>query len=73
MKKNRKRVNPKMRSVKEPLDWLPFDPRIIPDIFRFTYVKGFAKFFLLLEITLALLVVLGTLLLVGMKITALGL
>jgi hypothetical protein len=60
---------PQKRSIKESFDWLPLDRRIIPDIFRFTYVKGFAKFFLLLEITLAMLVVLGTLLLVGMKAT----
>lgn len=43
-----------------PIPWLPIDSRLIVPILSFSHVKGLARFFLILEIVLALLVVLGT-------------
>jgi hypothetical protein len=62
---------PKSRSRKKTVtrqtssvEWLPFDSRLIPDIFSFGHVKGISKVFLTLEIIITFLVVLGTLSLV---------
>jgi hypothetical protein len=43
---------------------LPIDNRLIPDIFSFSHVKGVARIFLITEITLSTLVVIGTVVLV---------
>lgn len=52
--------------VKHKRSWnLPFDERIIPDIFSFKYPKSpWVRLFLFVEMAFAILVVLGTLLLV---------
>ncbi len=42
------------------LDWLPIDHRLIPDIFRFSRVRGWARIFLGLEMSLASIIVLCT-------------
>jgi len=46
----------------------PVDSRLIPDIFSFGHVKGIAKIFLTIELTLSALIVIGSLLLVIIKI-----
>jgi hypothetical protein len=46
---------------------IPIDERLIPDIFLFSHVKGIARIFLLFEIVLSSLVVLGTIILVVLK------
>jgi len=43
---------------------LPIDDRLIPDVFSFSHVKGVARIFLITEITLSTLVVIGTVVLV---------
>ncbi len=51
-----------------PAQWLPIDSRIIPPLFSFGHVRGVARFFLLIEILLSLLVVMGTLILMALRI-----
>lgn len=53
---------------KYPIRWLPIDSRLLTPIFKFGSVKGTARFFLELEITFAIFIVSGTLILAGMKI-----
>ena len=67
MKKNRKRTKNRLG---KPLAWLPVDSRLIPPIFAFGKVQGWARVFLEIEIVLALLVVIGTLLLVALSLFA---
>lgn len=50
-----------------PIPWLPIDSRLIVPIFSFGHVRGIARFFLVIEIVLALLVVMGTLIIVIFK------
>ena len=50
---------------------LPIDERLIPDIFSFSHVKGVARIFLITEITLSTLVVIGTLILVILNVVSL--
>lgn len=45
------------------LSWLPIDSRLLPPLFSFGRVRGIARWFLIVEMTFATLVVLGTLLL----------
>lgn len=47
------------RSSREPIDWLPFDSRLLP-LFSFPHVRGVARIFLLVEMSLCVLVVAGT-------------
>ncbi|MCJ7826581.1 hypothetical protein MUP56_03120 [Patescibacteria group bacterium] len=47
---------------------LPIDVRLIPDIFYFSHVKGVVRIFLMLEITLSTLVVIGTVTLLVLNI-----
>jgi hypothetical protein len=42
------------------IEWLPFDSRLIPDIFSFSHVKGIARIFLIVEMVLSVLVVSGS-------------
>ncbi|KKT38618.1 MAG: hypothetical protein UW22_C0009G0024 [Candidatus Gottesmanbacteria bacterium GW2011_GWB1_44_11c] len=49
-------------------DMLPIDIRLIPDIFSFSHVKGIARVFLMMEVILSTLVVVGTVILVILKI-----
>jgi len=51
-----------------PIHWLPVDSRLITPLFRFGAVKGIARIFLEIEITLTILVVIGTLFAAGIKI-----
>lgn len=55
----------------KPIPWLPIDSRLIPDIFAFGHVKGVARIFLIVEMTAATLVVIGTFIIVALR--ALGL
>ena len=45
------------------MSWLPIDSRLFLPLFSFGHVRGFARFFLFIEILLSILVVLGTFLL----------
>jgi len=47
---------------------LPIDARLIPDIFSFSHVRGLARLFLITEITISSLVVIGTLVLVVLRV-----
>lgn len=47
---------------------MPIDSRIIPLLFSFGHVRGVARFFLLIEILLSFLVVMGTLILMVLRI-----
>ncbi|OGG09009.1 hypothetical protein A2154_04155 [Candidatus Gottesmanbacteria bacterium RBG_16_43_7] len=49
-------------------NWLPINSALIPDIFSFGRVRGIARFFLTIEMSLSVLVVAGTLLLMFMEI-----
>jgi len=66
---NKRRTN--SRKLGEPVSWLPIDSRLIPDIFAFGHVKGVARIFLIVEMTAATLVVIGTFIVVLLR--ALGL
>lgn len=54
-----------------PIRWLPIDSRFITPIFKFGSVKGTARIFLEIEITLAIFIVGGTLLVAGMRVVEL--
>ncbi|MDP1722860.1 MAG: hypothetical protein Q8L37_06670 [Candidatus Gottesmanbacteria bacterium] len=56
------------RNSSHPTPWLPIDSRLIPPLFSFGHVRGIARLFLIIEILLALLVVMGTILVVVIKI-----
>jgi len=51
-----------------PIHWLPIDSRFINPLFSFGHVRGIAKVFLTIEMTLAAGVVTGTLLLVVLRL-----
>lgn len=51
-----------------PIHWLPIDSRLVSPLFSFSHVKGFSRFFLEVEITIAIVVVLGTLVILGLKV-----
>jgi hypothetical protein len=53
-----------------PIRWLPIDSRFITPVFKFGRVKGMARLFLEIEITLAIFIVGGTLLAAAIKIFA---
>jgi hypothetical protein len=55
------------RHRSEPISWLPIDSRIIPHIFSFGHVKGITKLFLQVEMVLSVGVVLGTLIIVFLR------
>ncbi len=56
-KRPAKRVN---KTSSEQPDWLPIDIRLVPNIFHFGKVTGIARVFLLAEIILASIVVVGS-------------
>jgi hypothetical protein len=60
MKKKRV-IKARGRSTAAP--WLPIDSRLLPPLFSFGRVRGVARWFLVVEMTFATLVVIGTLLL----------
>lgn len=55
------------KPLPHPIPWLPIDSRLIAPIFSFGHVRGIARFFLIIEIVLAVLVVLGTIVIVIFK------
>ncbi|MBI5620920.1 hypothetical protein HY949_04015 [Candidatus Gottesmanbacteria bacterium] len=55
-------------NASHPVSWMPIDSRIIPLLFSFGHVRGVARFFLLIEILLSFLVVMGTLILMVLRI-----
>jgi len=56
----------KKKKTSEQIDWLPIDSRIIPFI-HFSHVRGIARIFLMIEMGLCVFVVLGTLILVFIR------
>ncbi|MEK7544160.1 MAG: hypothetical protein AAB557_04780 [Patescibacteria group bacterium] len=56
------------RNSSHPIPWLPIDSRLIPPLFAFGHVRGIARGFLLIEILLSLLVVMGTLIIILLRI-----
>ena len=52
----------------KPIFWLPIDSRLLPSILHFGHVKGLARVFLEIEIVLSLLVVIGTLVVVALRL-----
>ncbi|OGG01309.1 hypothetical protein A2Z33_05340 [Candidatus Gottesmanbacteria bacterium RBG_16_52_11] len=67
MPKRPKAVRRRPKKAFQPLFWLPVDSRILPDIFAFGHVRGIARIFLEIEITLAILIVIGTLTIVILR------
>lgn len=69
---SRKRI--KTRTSVESVRWLPIDSRIFSPIFApifsFGRVRGVAKFFLIVEMVLTILVVAGTFVLVGLSLAS---
>lgn len=66
---SRRRTSARARhSLEKPIPWLPIDSRIFPQIFRFGHVKGTARIFLQIEMILSVGVVIGTLLIVYLKL-----
>jgi hypothetical protein len=64
MKKRRSAGRSRNAASQKPLEWLPIDSRILPDILRFGRLSGAAKLFLTIEILFSTIVVLSTLCLV---------
>lgn len=64
----KKKSRPVHHHIERPIRWLPIDSRFITPIFKFGSVRGTARIFLELEITLAILIVTGTLFVAGIKI-----
>lgn len=52
----------KKKRADSPISWLPVDSRLFSPFLSFGHVKGLARFFLEIEIVLAVLIVLGTVL-----------
>jgi len=69
MKKSRIRRKKVVVSSQHPIRWLPIDHRFFPFI-HFGQVKGVARLFLEIEISISLLVVALTLLAAGIKIVS---
>ncbi|MBU1473111.1 hypothetical protein KKB64_05010 [Patescibacteria group bacterium] len=61
-KKMRKKVH-----TSGSLSWLPIDSRLLPPLFSFSYVRGFARWFLIVEMLLATITVFGAVLLIVLK------
>lgn len=68
MKKYKKKTHHYSVHRERPIRWLPIDSRFITPIFSFGSVKGIARLFLEIEITFALFIVFGTLIIAGIKI-----
>lgn len=51
-----------------PISWLPVDSRLLTPFISFGHVKGFARMFLVIEIVLSVVVVMGTLVLAVFKL-----
>ncbi|OGG34467.1 hypothetical protein A2363_00460 [Candidatus Gottesmanbacteria bacterium RIFOXYB1_FULL_47_11] len=56
------------RKMQKPIPWLPIDSRLFGPIFSFGHVHGFARAFLVIEIVLATLIVLGSMIFASMKV-----
>jgi hypothetical protein len=57
--KKRASTRRKGATFEKPILWLPVDSRLFP-FFSFSHVKGLARLFLLIEIVLSLIVVIGS-------------
>jgi len=49
------------RRVEKPIQWMPVDSRLVGPFLSFGRVRGIARIFLTVEMTLAVFIVLGTL------------
>ncbi|MFZ5845532.1 MAG: hypothetical protein ACOY0S_03640 [Patescibacteria group bacterium] len=67
MRKPARTVHRRQKSL-EPIPWLPIDSRLFSHLFAFGHVRGWARFFLELEIGLAIAIVVGTLVLVVLQL-----
>lgn len=67
----RHRIYRRTHSPEKPIPWLPIDSRLFPKILSFGHVKGIARIFLEIEITISLVMIAGTLAIV--VLTMLGL
>lgn len=65
--KSAKRRTKIASKIEQPV-WLPIDIRLVPPTFQFSHAKGVARVFLILEMVLTTIVVVGTLLLVLIKV-----
>lgn len=50
------------------LNWLPIDSRLIPPLFHFGHLRGIAKIFVVVEMALSSMVVVGTFILVFLRL-----
>lgn len=66
--KTRRRKPAAKENIFEPIWWLPIDSRLFPGEFSFRHVRGTARWFLQLELTLAGLIVLGSITIVLLKL-----
>lgn len=64
--KKRVRKSSQVSTLGRPIDWLPIDSRIIPFL-SFPHVHGVARIFLIVEMTLATIIVVGTMVLVILR------
>ncbi len=55
--------------MEKPISWLPVDSRLVSPLFSFGSVRGVARVFLTIEMTLALCIVAGTLAIVVLRLT----
>ncbi len=66
--KRRRSTHRFTRRMSATAPWLPVDSRLIPNLFAFGHVQGWARIFLEIEIVTSLLVVLGAILLLVLQI-----
>ncbi|MFC1626733.1 hypothetical protein ACFL1P_00850 [Patescibacteria group bacterium] len=63
MTKKKKHRESSSHYYEKSIPWLPIDSRLIPDVFSFERVGGISKVFLIIELLLSVLVVIGTIIL----------
>ncbi len=68
--KRRGKNSSQKRPTHGPISWLPVDSRLFSPFLSFGLVQGFARLFLEVEIVLAVLVVVGTLVILGLWIAS---
>lgn len=56
------------RKMQKPIPWLPIDSRLFYPLWSFGHVRGVARAFLIIEIVLATLIVLGSMIVSSMKV-----
>ncbi|MCX6793681.1 MAG: hypothetical protein NTY06_01100 [Candidatus Gottesmanbacteria bacterium] len=57
-----------MRKRSKPVAWMPVDSRLFGSFLSFGHVRGVARIFLEVEMVLAVLIVLGTLIVLVLKL-----